>query len=130
MPDSAEGQGAPGLGELSRQVRDVLVRFEGLAARLETQFVRSDIFILYKENLDRELRRLARVVDDIEDKMDKMPSADKLDKLATVESVKTLEGRVGWLEDNLKWIVRLVLGFVVMGILAAVIVFGKPAGSP
>lgn len=129
MSDSAEG-GTPGLGELSRQVRDVLVRFSELAARLENQFVRSDIFILYRENMERELRRLTRIVDEIEDKVEKLPSTESVNKLATTEALKTVEGRVGGLEDNQKWITRLIIAFVVMGILAAVIAFGKPAGSP
>lgn len=89
--------------------------------------MRSDIFILYKENIDRELRRLAHVVDEIEDKAANLPAVEKM---ATSDGLKTVEGRVAGLEDNQKWIVRLVIGFVIMGILAAVIVFGKPAGSP
>lgn len=99
----------PSLGELSRQVRDVFARFEGLARRLEDgQFVRTDLYVLYRQNVDQALATLQERVRGYE--------ANKIDK----GDLDGLEKRVAQLEDDKKWLVRLVLGFIVLAILGAV----------
>lgn len=129
MPDTENH--APGLGELSRQVRDVLVRFEKLATQLENQFVRRDIWEWQKAAIERSVQQLDGDLKDIE----KVAQGSLKDlktqvetERATKDSHATLERRVGALEDNQKWLVRIVLTFVILGILAATIVFGKPGG--
>lgn len=117
-----------GIGELSRQVRDVLLRFEGLATRLETQFVRNDNFALYKQLVDNSLDQLQKTVtllaslervSNLESKV-----ADKADK-ATMTG---LEDRVVQLEDDKKWITRLVIGFIVLAVLGAIFAVSKAGG--
>lgn len=99
----------PGLGELSRQVRDVFARFEGLARRLEDgQFVRTDLYVLYRESVNTALASLQERV--------KALDTGKLEKT----DLDSLEKRVAQLEDDKKWLVRLVLGFIVLGIMGAV----------
>lgn len=110
----AEDHNAPGLGELSRQVRDVLVRFSELAVKLETQFVRADIFELYKQQIVRELQRIDRDISDTK-------ADDERER-------KHLANRVASLEDNQKWLVRIVVTFVILGVLG--VAFGlKNAGG-
>lgn len=109
-----EGDGI-GLGELARQVRDVFVKLEGLATRLESgQFVRSDVFALYRENVNQ---ALAGVQDKI-----KVLSEDKADKAEVTSTFRSMEARIAALEDERKWLTRLVLGFIILGILGAIFV--------
>ena len=99
----------PSLGELSRQVRDVFARFEGLARRLEDgQFVRTDLYVVYRESVTQALALL-------QERM-KFFEANKIDK----SDLDVLEKRIAQLEDDKKWLVRLVLGFIVLGVLGAV----------
>ena len=106
-----------GIGELARQVRDVFSRIEGLAQRLEGgQFVRNDLWQVYKEGLEARMIGLKA----------------QLDALTSIKSdvtqVKNLEDRVAQLEDDKKWLVRLVIGFVILGVLGALFAVSK-AGS-
>lgn len=65
MPPPDEG---PSVGELARQVREVLSRFEGVVQRLESgQFVRTDIFTLFKEANSAELATLRGEVNELKD---------------------------------------------------------------
>lgn len=120
---------SPGVGELSRQVRDVLVRFEGLATRLETQFVRSDNFNLYKQLVDQSIKQLQDVVVQLA-RAEKVEDLEESMKYkADTAAVNTLSKRVDDLEDGKKWITRLVLGFIILGVLGAVLVF-QGTGAP
>lgn len=132
LPDVDPNSGVS-VGELSRLVRDVLVRFEGLAARLETQFVRSDNFELYKQLVDQALRSLQDA------------SAGFASKNGTADKFKDIESdiagkvgksdydalckRVADLEDDKKWLIRLVLGFVFLGVLGAVYTVSRAGGG-
>lgn len=99
-----------GIGELSRQVRDVFARFEGLAHRLEDgQFVRTDIFILYKENLSHLITSLQEKTRALSD--------EKADK----DTLAGLSERITQLEDDKKWLIRLVIGFVILAILGLLV---------
>lgn len=71
----------PTIGELSRQVQGVLVRVESVVSRLETQYVRNDLYLLGQKNVD---------------------------------------DRITQLEDDKKWLYRLVIGFIVTAVLVAV----------
>lgn len=120
---------SPGVGELSRQVRDVLVRFEGLATRLETQFVRSDNFNLYKQLVDQAIANLQALVATLAraDKVEDL-ERDMIDK-ASSSSVDALTKRVNDLEDDKKWLTRLVIGFIILGVLGAVFAVSQGAGG-
>lgn len=96
------------VGELARQVRDVLTRLEVLASRLETQFVRTDIFNLHREGVNAALAGMQEKTKTHDD--------SKVDKV----SFTALETRVSQLEDERKWLIRLVFGFIILGVLGAV----------
>lgn len=111
---------APGLGELSRQVRDVLVRFEKLATQLENQFVRRDIWEWQKSTIEKSVGELDGDLKELERSVEA--------KRVSVDTHATLERRVKDLEDNQRWLIRLIIAFVIMGVLGATIYFGKPGG--
>lgn len=134
----------PGIGELSRQVRDVLVRFEGLATRLETQFVRNDNFNLYKQLVDQAIFNLQGTVAamaradklaDVEGDMAKKADVNyvtglnkRVDTKAGKDVVDALVKRVDDLEDDRKWLIRLVIGFIILAVLGAVFAVSQGAG--
>jgi hypothetical protein len=96
----------PGVGELSRQVREVLGRFEGLVNKLEAQFVTKEIFKLYTDQMTRELEHLIKG-------QDQQVAAEK-------ERNDQLDKRIAKIESNITWIVRLVLAAVVVALLAGI----------
>jgi hypothetical protein len=73
-----DSEGQPTIGELSRQVQGVLVRVESVVSKLESQYVRNDIYLLWQQSMDE---------------------------------------RVKQLEDDKKWLVRLVLGIVIASVI-------------
>lgn len=122
MPDSG---GPPGVGELSRQVREVLARFEQLVNKLETQFVNKDFFRLYTDGVEREIKHLRQAQADL--KQDAGKSVDTLER-AEKDRNDQLEKRIAQLEGNITWIVRIVLAAIVVAVLAAV-GFSKSGGA-
>ena len=118
-----------GIGELSRQVRDVLLRFEGLATRLETQFVRNDNFALYKQLVDVELAKLLDVVKTLATVERIASLEEQVKKMASKDEVKPLAEKVADLEDDKKWLVRLVIGFIILGVLGALFAVSKAGGA-
>lgn len=104
------------VGELSRMVTNVLLRFEGLAKRLEDgQFVRSDLYNARQELVNNALQSL-------QDRLKRL-EADKADQ----DQVAAIEARLAQLEDDKKWLVRLVIGFIILAVLGAIVVSG---GAP
>jgi CHASE3 domain sensor protein len=85
-----------------------------LVTKLETQFVTRDFFTLHSDGVKSEQGHLRASVDQLE-------KAEK-------ERNDQLERRIKQLEDNQKWIVRLVLAAVIVAVLAAV-GFSKSAGG-
>lgn len=127
------GGSNPGLAELSRLVRDVLQRFEGLATKLETQFINKDVFKLYSDGITREIEHLLSRVIAAESTWSKNLDAsvaaerernDQLDKRNA-----QLEKRVELLEGNIRWVVRLVIAAVIAFVLAAVGLNAKAGGG-
>lgn len=127
MPDRIDPD--VGIGELSRQVRDVLIRFEGLATRLETQFVRSEHLELYKQLVNQTLKTLQDAVSKLASAENVRALKDDVDAKADNTRVSILEDKVKELEDDKKWLSRLILGFIVMGVLGAVFAFSQIGGG-
>lgn len=130
MP-TGDGEGV-GVGELSRQVRDVLSRLESLAVRLETQFVRGDNFGLYKQLVDQAIVSLQAGVRDIEtvlrdtpDQSDLSNLASRVDSKASKTDLEAVGKRVSELEDDKKWLTRLVVGVIILAVIGAVFVVQK-----
>lgn len=125
MPPPEDG---PGVGELSRMVRDVLVRFEGLASKLETQFVRNDNFQLYKQLVDQAISGLQDSAKNFA-RLDRITDLEKdLVEKAGSPEFKALKDRVTDLEDDKKWLTRLLIGFIILAVLAAVFAVSKQGG--
>jgi len=110
MPPPDEGVS---LGELSRRLTDVFTRFEGLARRLEEgQFVRTDLYQAEKRSVDASIADLVRKIEDLD--KSKVSASD----LANTES------RLAQLEDDKKWLIRIVLGLVIAAVVGAVLASG------
>jgi hypothetical protein len=111
------------VGELSRQVRDVLLRFQGLAERLDNTYVSKEFFALYQSLVDKSLKAL-------EDAVAKAAVAEALKTIETDKVDKTsfdeLKKRVDAFEDDKKWLIRLVATFIILGVLGAVFVASGP----
>lgn len=125
MPDN-EGVG---IGELSRQVQGVLLRFEGLATKLEQQFVRTDNYLLYQRLVDEAIAGLKQTMATLASSDQLKNVTDDVASKASKGTVEALTDRVEALEDDKKWLIRLVLGFIVMGILGTVFVVSKGSGA-
>lgn len=105
------------VGELSRRLSDTLVRIEGLARRLEDgQFVRTDLYTARQEAVNVALAALQDKVRDLD--------GDK----AEDNQLSSLVARVEQLEDDKKWLLRLVIGFIILGVLGAI--FIASGGTP
>lgn len=105
------------LGELSRRLSEVFVRFEGLAQRLEGgQFVRTDLYNARQEAVNTSISALQDKTKSLGD--DKVDNTD----------FRALSARVASLESDKTWLVRLVIGFIVMGVLGAI--FIASGGGP
>lgn len=124
-----QGPEEVGIGELSRQVQQVLLRFEGLATRLETQFVRTETYEMYKLLVDQAIRTLQETTKNLASLESTKNLREEVDKKASKGQLEGLEQRVDELEDDRKWLIRLVLGFIILGILGAVFVVSKGGGG-
>lgn len=100
MPTAADRT----IGELARRLDEVVTRFEALANRLDTTYVRQELFISYQKLAEIEHTRLSDAND-------------------------VLKGRVAELEDGRKWISRLIIGFIVLAVLGAVFTVAKTSGA-
>lgn len=109
-------------GELSRQVAGVLLRFEHLATRLDESYVPKQLYELYRQGVDKALAELEASVRTFATKEALGEKVDRSELAAVQQEVTRLESRVKSLENNLQWIVRIVLTFVVVGVLGAVFV--------
>lgn len=110
-------------------VRDVLVRFEGLVTRLETQFVRTDVFDYYKQLVETDIKRLNQAADRAADKEKFREIEVDMDKKVSKGELAALEKRILNLEDDKKWLVRVVISFIVVGVLTAIFAVAKVGGG-
>lgn len=110
-------------------VRDVLVRFEGLVTRLETQFVRTDVFDYYKQLVETDIKRLNIAADRAADKEKFREIEVDMEKKVSKGELTALEKRILNLEDDKKWLVRVVISFIVVGVLTAIFAVAKVGGG-
>jgi hypothetical protein len=121
-----EPEYGPGLPELSRQVRDVLARFEALANKLEANFINKEIFRLYSDGVTRELEHISRSLDQ-QVQAEKERNGDLDKRLAVVEG--NLDKRISALEGNITWVVRAVIGAIIIALLAGIGIAAKAKGG-
>jgi hypothetical protein len=99
------------LGELSRRLADVFLRLEGMAQRLEGgAYVRTDLYAVNQLSNERQMKALETQIAALE--------KDKAER----DALGPIEARVVQLEDDRKWLIRLVLAFVVMAVLGTIFV--------
>lgn len=122
-----------GVGELGRLVQSVLLRFESLATKLESQFVRIENYDLYKQIIANEI---AGIKEKLTDMASKSATVERLGNDETLIGGKASKGelealtkRVSDLEDDKKWLTRIILSFVILGVLSAVFVAAKVGGG-
>lgn len=114
------------VGELSRQVRDVLLRFQTLAERLDQSYMSKEVFDLWQRLINGEIAQLQiKLTEAIETAKRKADADDlttlKLEKANTAE-VSGIDNRVKSLEDNQKWVVRLVLSLIIVAVITGVLI--------
>lgn len=109
----------PSAGELSRRLREVLTQFESLVRTIEERYVRKDILELYKEGENSRIAGLQSAIEGIKNSFENS-LLNKCDKNDCVQ----LDKRVASLEEWNKWLVRIIIAFVVAGVLAAAFASG------
>ncbi len=120
-PDSGNPN-SPLAAQLTQSLKDVLIRLEGLATKIETQYLSKELWRKDSERLDEIIRGL-RVADS-----DMRQILDALDgKYATKEEVGNIRTDVVELQDERKWVIRLVIGLVIVGIVTAYLASGGTA---
>lgn len=90
------------MGEIARQVQAAMTRLEGLTRKIEDSFVSNKVFDLTQKGFAERDAALER----------------KIDEKVSQKDHDALEKRVADLEDDRKWLIRLVIGFIILGVLA------------
>lgn len=116
----------PSVGELSRQVREVLLRFQSLAERLDQSYMSKEVFDLWQRLIDGRVKSVGEKCNETLGVAQKKADQEDLVALkqdkANVSELNALNERVKSLEDNQKWVVRLVLGLILVAVVSAVLV--------
>ena len=116
----------PGLAELSRQVQGVLARFESLANKLEANFINKEIFRLYSDGVARELEHVLKAIDEkVVAEKERDAQLDK--RLSEIDS--QLGRRVSDIEGNITWIVRVIIGAIILALIAGLGIAAKAKGG-
>lgn len=90
------------VGEIARQVQAAMTRLEGLTRKIEDSFVSNKLFELYTQGV-----------------VDRDRAQDReISEKASQKDHDALAKRVADLEDDRKWLIRLVIGFIILGVLA------------
>lgn len=103
------------VGELSRQVQSALQRLENLATRLDTAFVSKQLYDLYTAGNDKDIH-------EINQKLATLATKESLTFKAEKSVCDNHEREIKALKDNMQWVVRTVLTFVILAVLGAVFV--------
>lgn len=114
MPQDA-GSSQPTVGELARGLQAVLVRFEGLIQRIELNYIQKDVYELGTKLSEAADRALKTAIE-----------TEEKDRQACDEA---LRHRIEKLESNQTWLVRTIIGAVVLAVLAGVLVSKQVVGQ-
>lgn len=104
----------------------MLARFENLANKLDANFINKEIFRLYSDGVTRELEHIVKSLDSKAD-AEKERDAQLDRRIADVES--RLGGRITEIEGNITWVVRVVIGAIILALLAGVGFVAKVKGG-
>lgn len=122
----------PGIGELQRSLQAVLVRFEALATKMDTQFVQKENFNVWQRLFDETIHGIRDTLKAIDKANDQHATKEELverysrlhqeiDKRAYKSLVDDLRQDVAELQDDKKWLIRLVGGVIVLAVLTLVV---------
>lgn len=103
-----------GLGELARRVQEVYARFESIAARIETAYVTKEVFDLNLKLFDN--------------KLDSLKQLHTEEINGVVSENEDLSRRIKELEDDKTWLIRLVIGAIILAFLGAGFAASKAVG--
>jgi hypothetical protein len=110
-----DGSSQPTVGELARGLQAVLVRFEGLIQRIELNYIQKDVYelgIKLAEAADKALKTAIET--------------EERDRNSCDEALRQ---RIEKLESNQAWLVRTIIGAVVLAVLAGVLVSKRVVGQ-
>lgn len=138
MTSSSDGQ--PGIGELQRALQAVLVRFETLATKMDTQFVQKENFNVWQRLFDETIHGIRDTLKVMGEARDSQATKEDitllradhdrdfallrsdLDKKASKGQIEDVVKDVTELQDDKKWLQRVIYGFIVIAILGALFV--------
>lgn len=113
------------VGEISRQMKDVLQRFEALINKIDSTFVSRVVWELYTLGLNQQLADIKQDIGEKAATADTATLHAELDKRVSKTAYDALEKRVANMEATQTWITRLVGAFIIIGILGVVFVTGS-----
>jgi hypothetical protein len=106
---------SPVVAQLAERLRDALVRLEGLASKIDSQYLSKELWKADSLRMDEVIRGIRQSIDGIK---------DIAATHATKEELSQVRLDVAELQDDKKWLIRLVIGLIVVGVISAFIASG------
>lgn len=106
--------------ELARRMGDVLRQFENLVKQVEERYARKDWLDLYQKGIDLQIQSVKEQIGTKANKSDLPDMSVYVKKDIHDELKKDVEE----LKASNTWLFRLVIGFVILGVLGAMVSFG------
>jgi hypothetical protein len=106
---------SPVVAQLAERLRDALVRLEGLASKIDQQYLSKELWKADSARLDEVVRSIRQSITNVE----QIEATH-----ATKEELAQVRLNVAELQDDKKWLVRLVIGLIVVGVISGFIASG------
>jgi hypothetical protein len=126
----------PVIAELTRQLQDVLTRFENLSVKMDERFVQKENFIVWQRLFDEtihgirdSIRILGETKSTHADKEDLARIETFVETRASKTEVATLRTEVDALKDDKKWLQRTIYGFLIIAVLGLLVYNKIPGGG-
>lgn len=101
----------PTLAELARRMQEMYVRFEAIAIKMETSYVTKELYELNNRYLEELVGRNKEYSDNL--------------RRQSEEDIKLLRTSIDELNDDKKWLVRLVFGAIILTVLGTILIGTK-----
>src|SRR4051812_7966278 len=101
----------PTLAELARRMQEMYVRFEAIAVKMETSYVTKELYELNNKYTEQ----LVLATKDYSVNL----------RRESKDDIAILKTRVDELEDDKKWLVRLVFGAILLTVLGTILISTK-----
>jgi hypothetical protein len=125
MPDSGS---PPTPGELARSLRDLLVRFDQLFARVEQNYVTKEVHAVQLELLKTQNSGTSSAIE-AERELRKTEHAEINRRIKGLEDGPEVSRRLAALEDAQRWLIRTVGGIVIAAVITAAIASRSVVGQ-